>query len=591
MGQRINKYTRGDYDAIVYIDGSEVIAEDSLGRKIASGVAGTDDATVIQAAVSNIGMGQIYMNRFSTNGPAYTIASTITVPVGVFIDCGGSKIDISTLNGVCFQWGSDGSFTGFVPNRSGLKNAHFVGSIANVNTVACEVINVQHGCVLEHIDTYNVAGAVHVRGASYTAKIDHVTGSFAVGNFIELSSINSAGCAPNATTITNCECSNADDAAYNNSIGIKISASVLATPAGIVISNCWLEKFLKPVYSEASTTEINDSNFIARNSGCCVHQISGASLAYTNLLVHACHMTGTPGCEGILIDNNAGTSNLRTNVTGCKIADLTTALRNVSATHAAYITFTGNIVSGCTTGIVGYIAHSTISGCHFKGIATDTAFAFGTDYTYVSISGNSFSSINIHKTPAIEILFTGNHCSTCGDVIFGTRAKINNNVFDASTITLGNSSSMVGNTIRSSASVTVGNNAIVSFNNMVGGTPTLVMGTNGVMVGNTCSVMLEITTGINCVMGENDFSVAPTIVGIGAGTLVGNNIGYTTENSGASTGTGAEQTIAHGLVSTPSRVVIEVPSIGYKGSCTFDATNIYPRVFNGVAFNWYAEVD
>lgn len=43
---------RGDYDVIVYIDGSQVIAEDSNGRKIASGVAGTDDTDCFDTAVA-----------------------------------------------------------------------------------------------------------------------------------------------------------------------------------------------------------------------------------------------------------------------------------------------------------------------------------------------------------------------------------------------------------------------------------------------------------------------------------------------------------------------------------------------------------
>lgn len=44
--------SKGGYDAIVYIDGSQVIAEDSNGRKIASGVAGTDDTDCFDTAVA-----------------------------------------------------------------------------------------------------------------------------------------------------------------------------------------------------------------------------------------------------------------------------------------------------------------------------------------------------------------------------------------------------------------------------------------------------------------------------------------------------------------------------------------------------------
>jgi len=39
------------YDAMVYIEGTSVIAVDSDGRKIATGTAGTDDATNITVAI------------------------------------------------------------------------------------------------------------------------------------------------------------------------------------------------------------------------------------------------------------------------------------------------------------------------------------------------------------------------------------------------------------------------------------------------------------------------------------------------------------------------------------------------------------
>lgn len=55
MGQKLDKAPRGAYDAIVYIDGSEVVADDSNGRKIASGTAGVDDSTVINAALVHMG--------------------------------------------------------------------------------------------------------------------------------------------------------------------------------------------------------------------------------------------------------------------------------------------------------------------------------------------------------------------------------------------------------------------------------------------------------------------------------------------------------------------------------------------------------
>jgi hypothetical protein len=86
----------------------------------------------------------------------------------------------------------------------------------------------------------------------------------------------------------------------------------------------------------------------------------------------------------------------------------------------------------------------------------------------------------------------------------------------------------------------------------------------------------------------------PEYVTIGAGTLVlkGNTGFLVSENSGASTGTGSEQTIAHGLAITPTRQQI----ILSNGSATAnayhskapDATNFY--VVAGVSQDWYWNV-
>jgi hypothetical protein len=48
---QMDRPKRGAYDAMVYLEGTSVIAVDSIGNVIAKGTAGTDDATVIQAAI------------------------------------------------------------------------------------------------------------------------------------------------------------------------------------------------------------------------------------------------------------------------------------------------------------------------------------------------------------------------------------------------------------------------------------------------------------------------------------------------------------------------------------------------------------
>ncbi len=75
-----------------------------------------------------------------------------------------------------------------------------------------------------------------------------------------------------------------------------------------------------------------------------------------------------------------------------------------------------------------------------------------------------------------------------------------------------------------------------------------------------------------------------------AGISIRNNMGHVTENSGASTGTGAQQTVAHGLNFTPTRQQIAL----IAGSATAnpyhsaapDATNIYVTAANGQAWYW-----
>lgn len=70
------------------------------------------------------------------------------------------------------------------------------------------------------------------------------------------------------------------------------------------------------------------------------------------------------------------------------------------------------------------------------------------------------------------------------------------------------------------------------------------------------------------------------------------NYGYVTENNGTSTGTGAEQTIAHGLVGVPDRVNFVPTVTGATVSGWWaDATNIYVTVTSGKTYNWFAEID
>jgi hypothetical protein len=86
------------------------------------------------------------------------------------------------------------------------------------------------------------------------------------------------------------------------------------------------------------------------------------------------------------------------------------------------------------------------------------------------------------------------------------------------------------------------------------------------------------------------FNNSGTYTKIG-GTDAGNRKPFT--NSSASSGTGAEQTIAHGLAATPNRVYLTPSASGItviNENKAADITNIYPIVTSGKAYYWKAEV-
>lgn len=111
---------------------------------------------------------------------------------------------------------------------------------------------------------------------------------------------------------------------------------------------------------------------------------------------------------------------------------------------------------------------------------------------------------------------------------------------------------------------------------------------------------------IDCTIGYADFDTGRINfhdnIFSGCGTNVANsdpntkfkdNIGYPTDASGSSTGTGSEQTIAHNLAAIPTGckawITYLVGTRYVTEMIPFDATNVYPWVDNGVAYTWRIE--
>ena len=108
--------SRRDYDAMVFIEGTSVIAVDSNGVCIARGVAGTDDATVIQAAIGN--------NRKVVLKGTFYPSTTIDISYSnLEIEGSGCILDFSSttfsrlING-------EGTLTGTISVLAGDMDAH-----------------------------------------------------------------------------------------------------------------------------------------------------------------------------------------------------------------------------------------------------------------------------------------------------------------------------------------------------------------------------------------------------------------------------------------------------------------------------------
>jgi hypothetical protein len=79
----------------------------------------------------------------------------------------------------------------------------------------------------------------------------------------------------------------------------------------------------------------------------------------------------------------------------------------------------------------------------------------------------------------------------------------------------------------------------------------------------------------------------------GTGHKYRDNIGFVSENAGTSTGTGSQQTIAHGLGAAPTKVILSEYTTGgalaYQSQAA-DATNIYITATNEKTYAWRAEI-
>jgi len=119
----------------------------------------------------------------------------------------------------------------------------------------------------------------------------------------------------------------------------------------------------------------------------------------------------------------------------------------------------------------------------------------------------------------------------------------------------------------------------------------------------TCSIGIYFRGSHTVIENNHFFAVTTPMDVVNSEGIVRRNFGYCTENSGTATfsgdGTTTQFSIAHGLVSEPSKVLVTPMTEDAAGDfyVTKDATNIYvnylsapPSGSNNVKLSWYAEV-
>ena len=140
---------------------------------------------------------------------------------------------------------------------------------------------------------------------------------------------------------------------------------------------------------------------------------------------------------------------------------------------------------------------------------------------------------------------------------------------------------------------------------MIGGDKIIIIANKFISGGSGVTYATTVPT--NVLVQQNDFIDASATVHADIlaepTNIIRRNIGYTTENSGTATfsgdGTTTQFSIAHGLVSTPTKVLVTPMSSDAASDfyVTADDTNIYinyksapPSGTDNLKFSWYAEV-
>jgi hypothetical protein len=575
MGQKLDKAPKGSYDAIVYIEGSEVVAEDSNGRKIASGVAGTDVSSVFQAVFALYKKVHVKHGIYIANG--LTAGDLMLSGDGIGPESGGDSTNSTILQssgaGNLLSLSSLGSMWG-----STIKDIGFCGVTGTNNLLQINNIWLPK---IDGIKFYGVfEKAIVLTGSSYHADISRsrFSGHTVRGIDVESNGFNIHGC---------------DFAGANGAIDIYPN-----TVYGYITQN-WFERAVgRGGYSirdvGACVLDIGGNHFLDISDGALGTSVyvTGASRITNNYFTEAqkmieCDVATAPYP---IIANNIFSSPIE------QYIHIITGLASIENNRFG-LSSTGTITS-CVTGEsgTGYTVIGNVVRCvGVKNIYFVDAKCSKLDANDISgigaASARIASALNNTVSVSGSNTLTGIAASQCNsNYVSGTQYGISTDVMAMSNVIV----NVLADGIRtSSAGAMIKNNyvsgAAACGINVLNGYTIL----DGNKVINGATGIYIPSTKTNCVLFDNyvdansssNYSITAVLA------MVRDNFNYVLKNFGSSTGTGVEQTIAHGLAAIPTGCKAWITYQDAGGDyitefVRFNATNIKVTLDAGIPYTW-----
>jgi|GEM_PF-1759546 hypothetical protein len=385
------------YDAMVYIDGTTVIAVDSEGNTIKRGTAGTDDSEVIQAAVTNIGdnQGVVYLNSKDT----FTITNAIESNGKISLVSHGAYIDLTSFDGTFFKVNNTAGQV--VYEHVAIEGLNIVGSLTNTNTVAIHVFRRPWNVVIRDVIIKFVSYPIKVEGECYGININHCFISSCINaiTFLEGSGADMS----NFSTVTECNIGSASQ------YGIDCTG----IGYGSFITNNYFEGNLTGIYYNVSPQRNTMSgNFISVSSSGVGIECVGPGLVIGNMFT----TVGNSICIKLSGTASSGTYDIKDNT--AQLYDDSQFI--VGPSNKGYVAnVTGNTVSptGGSTLSNYYISVQFVQSVVSNNILLGTSTSSGI-YAYSSAPYSSYNIISNNLLRDFDTGITSSLSTACNGNYF-----------------------------------------------------------------------------------------------------------------------------------------------------------------------------